>query len=426
MEGARDGRSLGSSRYKAYVLVVLTLVYFLYLMDRMAIVITQELIKKEFGLSDTQMGLAIGTVYGISYGIAGLPMGWLVDRLNRRNLLVSIVAIWSGLTAVCGLGSSYWHLLIARIGVGAAESGGSPASLSILTDLFPPTRRATVAGIFYSGTSIGMVASFFVGGLIASNFGWRAVFLIYGLPGILLAALIYFTVREPVRHGRATGPLATENILRTAIRILRTPVLGNVYVGTVLYCLATASVGSWLIAFLMRVHHVDVAMAGSILALSLGLCGIVGSIAIGLLADRARRWGSGWPLFVVGAAAVVNLGSGMVALHAADLHVVTACLCVYGATAIAYSGPTNAVISQLAPAASRGMAFALFALMANLIGSGIGPIAVGALSDRLATVDPLAGAMQLMLLFNALAALAYFWAGHSLNRQPEEGDRHDR
>ena len=419
MEDAPDDRSLGSSRYKVYVLVLLTLVYFLYLMDRMAIVITQELIKEEFGLSDTQMGLVIGTVYGISYGLAGLPMGWLVDRLNRKNLLVSIVAIWSGLTAACALGSSYFHLLIARIGIGAAEAGGSPASLSILTDLFPPARRATVASIFYSGTGIGMVASFFLGGLIASNFGWRAVFLIYGLPGILLAALIFFTVREPERHGRTAGPLVKENIFRTALHLLQTPVLGNVYLGTVLYCLATSSVSTWLIAFLMRVHHLDVAMAGSILALGSGLCGIVGGITIGHLADRARRWGRGGPLFVVGAAAVANLAFGMAALQAGDLNVVIICLCVYGATAIAYSGPTNAVISQLAPATSRGMAFALFALLANMVGSGIGPVAVGLLSDRINTTSPLSVAMQLMLLFNVLSASAYFWAGRSLNRQPE-------
>lgn len=419
MEATPDDRSLVSSRYKTYVLVLLTLVYFLYLMDRMAIVVTQELIKEEFGLSDTQMGLAIGTMYGISYGLAGLPMGWMVDRLNRKNLLVSIVAIWSGLTAACAFGSSYFHLVIARMGIGAAESGGSPASLSILTDLFPPARRATVASIFYSGSGIGMVASFFIGGLIASNFGWRAVFLIYGLPGILLATLIFFTVREPERHGRAAGPLAKENIFRTALGIFRTPVLGSVYLGTVLYCLATSAVSVWLVAFLMRQHHIDVAMAGSIMALGLGLGGILGGITIGHLADRVRRWGRGGPLFVVGATAVANLVSGMVALQAADLHVVIICLCVYGATATAYSGPTNAIISELAPATSRGMAFALFALLANLVGSGIGPIAVGVLSDRINTTNPLSGAMQLMLLINVLTASAYFWSGRSLNRQPE-------
>ena len=138
-----------SSRpYRIYVLILLSLVYVFYLVDRSAVIVSQELIKKEFGLSDTTVGLLTGTLYGVAYALAGIPMGWAADRVNRRNLVAGIVAIWSGLTALSGLCANFWQLALARIGVGAAESGGGPAALSILSDMFPPNRRGTVSSIF--------------------------------------------------------------------------------------------------------------------------------------------------------------------------------------------------------------------------------------------------------------------------------------
>lgn len=391
--------------YRAWVLGLLTLLYFLYLLDRTAIIVTQELIKKEFALTDTQMGFVIGTVYGISYGIAGLPVGWLVDRVNRRNLLVAILSVWSGLTALCGASTAYWHLVIARIGVGASEAGGSPASLSILSSIYPPSRRATVASIFYSGTGLGMIASYFLGGLIAAELGWRAVFLAYGLPGLLLALLIFLTVKEPPRSADAkVAPRG--NLFASAKTLLSDPLLARVYLGAVLYCLATAAVGSWMIAFLMREHGASVATAGAIIAGAIGACGIVGSILIGIICDKVGARIPGGTLLVMALAAIINVSAGMMALGSSSLPTAIVFLCLFGATSTAYSGPSNAVISSLAPPASLGMGFALFALLCNLVGSGFGPIAVGFLSDHMG--GKLSLAMQIMLSINALAAIVLF------------------
>jgi len=409
-EGAKEG-----GFYPAYVLTLLSTVYFLYLLDRTAIMITQELIKAEFRLSDTQMGLLIGAVYGISYGLAGLPIGWLVDRLKRRNMLVFILSVWSGLTAACGLSSSYLHLLIVRVGVGATEAGGAPTSLSILSDLYPPERRATVSSIFFSGTNVGMIVSFFVGGLVAREFGWRAVFLLYGLPGLLLALVILLTVREPVRHGRPVAIERREGILRSAARVLSTPYAGGIYIGSVLYSASTAAFGGWMIAFLMRTHHLDVATAGTIIAATLGVCGIVGTVAVGILADRARARGVGGPMLVVGGTAFVSLLAATVALHAADLRIVVAALAVYGLTVSAYAGPTVATLSHVVAPINRGMAFALYTLLANLVG-GMGPLIVGMISDGPAH-GQLAIAIQVMLLVNLAGGLCCLWVGKALNRQ---------
>ena len=134
--------------YRAWVVFVLALLYFFYMLDRSAITITQEMIKREFGLSDTQLGMLTGTLYGVSYALAGIPLGWAVDRVNRRNLLAGILAVWSALTVLSGLCSTMIQLALARIGVGASEASGTPAALSIRSDLFPPERRGTVSGRF--------------------------------------------------------------------------------------------------------------------------------------------------------------------------------------------------------------------------------------------------------------------------------------
>jgi predicted MFS family arabinose efflux permease len=136
---------------RAYVLALFSLLYCVYMLDRNAALVTQELIKEDFALSDSEVGLVVGTLWGVSYALAGLPLGFMTDRVHRVRLLSALVAIWSGLTGLCALATSFWHLALARIGVGAAEAGGSPLSASILSDMFPPERRASALAIFYAG-----------------------------------------------------------------------------------------------------------------------------------------------------------------------------------------------------------------------------------------------------------------------------------
>jgi predicted MFS family arabinose efflux permease len=396
----------------------LTFAYFFYLVDRSAIMITQELVKTEFHLTDSQIGLLTGTVYGIAYCLAGLPIGWMVDRFNRRNLIVTILAIWSALTAACGINNTgYWQLLAARVGVGALQSGGAPVSLSMLSDLFPRERQSTVAGIFFAGTSVGVLANFLFGGLIAQTWGWRAVFLISGLPGLALAALIFFTVREPTRRESAAVPAArSDSLLRSTMTVLSTPVVGKIYLAAMFFCMASSAVMSWLVSFLMRVHHLDVATAGAILAVSVGGFSIAGMVGAGVLADFAARRVRGGALFVVALAAAISFVFGMAALEAESLVAIVICLCIYGATQGVYTGPTTAVISQLVPSQSRGVALALTLLLVNFIGSGVGPVAVGLISDRGGPDMGLSKAMQIMLLVNLAAILFYVWAGYSMKR----------
>lgn len=190
-----------SSRYKAYVLLLLTGVYTFNFIDRQILVILQESIKGELGLSDTQLGLLTGLAFAAFYVVLGFPIARLADRTNRRNVVGLSLAVWSAMTAISGLVANYIQLLLARIGVGIGEAGGSPPAHSIISDYFPPEKRATALSIYSTGIYIGILVGYTLGGWIDANYGWRMAFFAMGIPGIIYALLILFTVKEPPRGG---------------------------------------------------------------------------------------------------------------------------------------------------------------------------------------------------------------------------------
>lgn len=396
----------------AYTLALLTCVYFFYLLDRNAVLVTQELFKAEFHLSDTQVGLATGLSYGVFYALVGLPLGFVIDRTNRSRLLGALVAIWSGVTMLCALAGQFWHLAVSRAIVGAAESGGSPTSLSILSDLYPPEKRATVSSIFFAGAGVGGIVSFLVGGYIAQHFGWRAVFFVYGAPGLLLAALIWLTVPEPKRRA-ITDTSVARGFWTTARGLIQDRALLPVYCGSVLYTLSMSGVGSWMVPYLMRVHHLPVATAGVTVALAFGLLATLGSIGFGFASDWFERKRKGGMLTALAIAALFNGGAGIALAVSQYFPVALACFALWGVSALVYSGPANAGIAGLAPERARGVGFALFAVLCNLIGSGLGPLLTGLLSDWLA---PALGARSISAAIGALAtvqlgaAVAFFLA----------------
>lgn len=355
------------------------LVYFFYLLDRNAIIISQELFKKEFGLSDTQVGLVTGILYGLAYAIAGIPIGWLVQRTSRVKLLSLLIAIWSGVTVLCGLATQFWHLAAARVLVGAAESGGAPVSLSIVQPLFGERQRATVSSVFFAGAGLGVIVSFLAGGYIAQTYGWRAVFFLFGLPGLILALAILLVVPEPPRV--AIDPAVRSGMLRDALALLRDRRLVPVYTGSVLFSFVNAGMGAWLVSFLIRVHAFSLPQAGAIVALGLGVFGTIGSLGAGILADRAETRRPGGLLMILAICATANGLAGIAAALAGSGTAAIVCISLWGITALAYSGPSNAAIGAIAPPHLMGVGFSLFAVLCNLIGSGFGPLLAGFVSD---------------------------------------------
>lgn len=410
--------------YRAWVVLLLALLYFFYMLDRSAITIAQELIKEEFGLSDTQLGLLTGTLYGVSYALAGIPLGWAVDRMNRRNLLAAILTIWSTLTVVSGFATNMVQLALARIGVGAAEAGGSPAALSILSDLFPPERRGTVSGLFYAGASVGGIVSFLIGGWIAQHYGWRGVFIAFGTPGLILAAILLLTVREPVRKqpvkARAPGDAG---LVKGTLAVMRFPGLAALYVATALYMLSVAGAGTWTVPYISRTFDLDIATIGLVMGIGAGVFGVIGQVGAGLVFDWANRFGPRGPLMVVAIGSVIHVIAVMAVLFAPSVTLLIAALCVAGATTSIQAGPTNAAISRIAPAASMGTAFALYAVISNVVGAGLGPLVVGALSDWLGgTATSLRDAMVVVALVQLLAVAAYIRAASHFARAVRAGE----
>ena len=189
----------GSTKTAYYALGILTIVYSINFIDRQLLSILQEAIKADLMLSDAQLGLLTGFAFALFYTFAGLPIASLADRGNRRNIVAISLTIWSGMTAISGLAQNYWQLLLARVGVGIGEAGGSPPSHSMISDIFPPEKRASAIGFYSTGISIGILFGFLFGGWLNEFFGWRVAFFVVGVPGVILALILYLTVPEPIR-----------------------------------------------------------------------------------------------------------------------------------------------------------------------------------------------------------------------------------
>src|SRR6188768_9414 len=199
-----------SNAYRNYVLVMLTLVYVFNFIDRQLLVILQESIKKELHLSDTQLGMLSGFTFAIFYVTLGIPIARLADRTSRKNTVAVSLGLWSAMTAFSGLARNFIQLLLARIGVGVGEAGGSPPAHAMISDYFPPQKRSTALSIYSTGIYFGILIGFLMGGYLNQHLGWRTAFFVVGIPGIIFSILFYVFVKEP-RRG-ATDVTATSTI----------------------------------------------------------------------------------------------------------------------------------------------------------------------------------------------------------------------
>lgn len=398
----------------AYVLILFTALAFLYQLDRNVIYVTQELIKTEYKLTDTEVGVITSLAFGVANAFAGFPLGWLNDRVNRVKLLSICVMGWSALTASCAFAGNFASLFLARFGTGATEAGGTPISLSLLTDLYPPEQRASKIGITSAGYGIGTVVSSLGGSYVAAHYGWRAAFLICGAPGVLLGLLLLMTMKEPARtHVDDQPPIGVRALPKAILQLLVQPGLRVVFLGTTLTSMTSAGVAGWWVSFMMRAHHLSLPSAGLISTVSLGVCAIGGTIAGGYATDFARRRlpGAAGPLLVIAAISLINLVFASIALWTPSTAVMIATLCAVGATASAFLGPRGAALSELAPPHLRGLTFSIPMALSSLIGLSIGGVMVGMLSDFVAGaikgVEPLRLAMFIVLLVHIPVAVLY-------------------
>lgn len=399
-----------------YALAILFLVYVVNMIDRQILSILMEPIKTSLHLSDTQLGLLSGA-FGIAFAFAGIPVARLADRANRRNIIVAALALWSGLTALCGLAQNFWQLLLLRIGVAAGEAGSGPPAHSMLSDFFPHGRRATALAIYSCGVPVGILFGLAVGGAINQAFNWRVAFMVVGLPGLLLAILMLFSVREPERE---TVPEPTEvqpslgEVVRTllAIRAFR-----SLLAATALHVFAAYALTQWHPAFMIRTFHVGTAQVGLYLGLVVGIASGLGTFLGGWLADLFGRGRAAWYAWLPAIEIAVTIPFYWLAYSAATFEAALLFLVIPALLTNAFTGPVFGTIQSLAPPRMRAMAAAILLFVIAVVGQSMGPQAVGLMSDLFrpqAGADSLRWAMMVIVMTKLVATFQFWRAGRLL------------
>jgi predicted MFS family arabinose efflux permease len=410
-----------STTYKIYVLVLLLFVYISNYADRMILSVLMPAIKAEFQVSDAALGFLAGTAFAIFYATLGVPIAIWADRGNRKTIISLAVAIWSVMTAVCGLAQNFWQFALARVGVGVGEAGGSPPSHSIISDLFGPKQRATALGIFALGVPFGLFVGLYGGAHIAATYGWRTTFYVLGIPGLILALLVMFTIREPKR-GASDGhaPIGDAPPLMTTVRHMLTQTsLVHVFIGATITTLVGYAGVQWWPTFVMRSHGLSMTDLSLFLALVFGVAGGLGTFFGGYIADQFSKHDLKWMPRIVTLATIVGLPFGIAIYLTDSSAIVFALIGVPAALGSVYLPPTYAMTQGLVDVRMRTVASALLLFVINLIGMGIGPWLAGFISDMLAPTygkDSLRYALLILTFLNIWAAAHYWIAGRYFER----------
>lgn len=400
--------------YPRYVLGVLFLVYVMNFVDRQILAIVIDDIKAEIEVSDTALGFLLGFAFAAFYTTAGIPIARLADRGSRRTVIAVGLLVWSAMTAACGLARGFTGLALARFGVGIGEAAGTPPSHSLISDYFPPERRATALSVYAMGIYVGVMLGFLGGGLVRDAMGWRTAFLAAGLPGIPLALLLWATVREPARGASEPGPVDTATPpLREVLRALfarRAFVL--LTLGACCQSVSGYAVLSWGPAFLGRVHGMGATEIGTTFGLVAGIGGAAGVTLGGVLADRLGARDVRWYAWLPALISLLAVPFAFPFYLAATPGLAIAAFAPFYVLNNMYVGPLWSLSQGLVKVRMRAMASAVLLAILNLVGLGLGPLFVGLANDLLAGGVG-AEAIRYSLLGTAVvgAAAAPFFVG---------------
>ncbi|MGH9718194.1 MAG: spinster family MFS transporter [Candidatus Acidiferrales bacterium] len=384
---ATDGPSRGAepSRDANYALGVLSVIYVLNYADRGIFSLLLDSIEKDFHVSDTVMGLIAGFGFVVFYSFLGLPIARWADRFNRRFILTAGLVVWSVMTCLSGVAVGPWQLALTRLGVGAGEACGIAPSHSMLSDMFPKEALPRALSILTAGSSIGIFFGSLLAGFVSQHYGWRWAFIAAGLPGIFVAILFRFTVREPVR-GAMEGPLANTNLFSVAqtLRFLFSQLsfvyitIGGTLMGVTLYGFQV-----WSPAFLARVHHLDNATIGVLTGVMFAIFGVSGVLIGGFFAERLGKRDIRWRLNVPAIASIASCPVSLLFLFLPSLRGSLICWALSTMCIFAYAGPIYAVYQTVSMVRMRALASATFLFLGNLLGLGAGSAVIGFVSTEL-------------------------------------------
>ena len=374
--------SVGARRY---AMVILAIVYMFNFIDRQILGILLPQIRDEFGTSDTYLGFLSGTAFALFYVTLGVPIAQYADRCNRRNLIAASVALWSAMTAVSGLAANIWHLTAARIGVGIGEAGCSPPAHSMIADYYPPEKRSTAMGFYTLGISAGIMTAYLAGGWVAQNIGWREAFFVVGIPGLLLAAIVRFTLVEPRRGASEDRTISGQRPrFSEVVRFLaaRRSFI-HMAIAAGLSSFVGYSVIGFLPSFMVRSFDMELAALGRWLGLILGISGGAGFFFGGLFADRLGRGSHRKALNYIAATMLVSAALLSMMFMAKTSAMALLLFILPAATMNVYLAPVLAQAQSLVALRMRATTSALVLLIINVIGLAFGPLITGLLSDFL-------------------------------------------
>ncbi len=395
------------------ILILLMLIYSFSWMDRFLLVISIDPISRDLDVSNTEIGLLTGFGASLLYALAGFPIARIADRRSRISVISIALGAWSAFTGAIGLASSFVMLALCRFGIAAASAGCSPAAYSLIADLFPPQRRGTAIAIYSLGISIGTWAGLTLGGVAVEALGWRHAFLALGLPGLCLAAILFFLVREPTRDRFDAGSRAASKDYapKEAIRFLldRRAFVG-IALGFGLLSFAMSAFENWVPTYLIRAYGLGAAEVGSVSGLFQGVTGIFGTLVFGILSDRLARRDPRWYIRIPLACALVAVPI-ILLFFLVPKNAAYACYFVIELCASGYSAPLFAVSQMLLPPRLRAFGMAMMLFVLNVLGMGLGTFITGWTSDLIGGSGPAGGlgpaimAMQAVGLLGMLALI---------------------
>ena len=425
-----DPESPFSKAYSRYALGLLVVVYVFNFIDRSILSILLQSIKEEFQVSDTYLGFLSGIAFAALYTIIGIPIARWSDRGRRSSIIALAILVWSGMTAATGLAQSFTHLVLARIGVGIGEAGCSPPAHSLISDFFPPSRRATALAIYSLGIPIGGGIGYLAGGWLNQYFDWRMAFIVVGLPGVLLAVIVRLTLKEPKRgHFDAPTPeteTAPERSVQQVLQFMNgLKSFRHMALAASLHAFYGYGAGAFLATFFIRSHQMTAGEVGTWFAAIACTAGVAGTFLGGYLADRLGRRDRRWYMWVPALATLISIPFTFFLYLASDPYVALALYFPGSIMGGMYLGPTFAMTQTLVPSAMRATAAAILLFAINMIGLGLGPQGVGILSDLLAPtlgIESLRYALLTIVVAFALwSVIHYLFAAKSLRADLDAG-----
>ncbi|MBX3430002.1 MAG: MFS transporter [Hyphomonadaceae bacterium] len=405
------------------VLVLLLLVYVFNFADRVLLGVMATPIKNDLGLTDTHLGLLGGTAFALFYATLGVPIAWLADRHSRSWIITMALVIWSGFTALCGFATNFLHLFLTRLCVGIGEAGGVAPSYSLISDYFPPEERARALGFYSFGIPIGSALGLAFGGLVASMLDWRVAFIAMGIAGVVIAPLFKALVRDPVRGGFEPHSSSQRPRFGEALRMLKSkPSFWLLSIGSALAATASYGISFWIPSFYVRsfgMSLADVSMAYAALVL---VGGVSGAWAGAWITDRFGPSRPASYVLVPVCAMLISIPFYVAAVTVnSALYSLLLLLIPTTLGSMGY-GPILSAIQHVSPPSLRTTSSAMFLLINNLIGLGLGSAVLGLISDAFVArfaEDSLRYALLAGTGFYVLSALSYVSASRLIARDWE-------